>query len=219
MRTLEKDRVLNSYEEVIQEYGITEERFYEVGIKMCLFVTREEAMRDWRKLREKFLTRERPGLTMRMVVHEQWLRVFYHELFRLELVKDPDGNQAPNIALCELLGIRKPDNYVCAHIFGGTNNPLLFNALFNVCYIPAIYAPLTSDNRHKMTRLHRGFRRMFLEKVEALYGDIIAEYDEFLRELRVAERIARMNPDLYPKRFIANMKEQWLPLRQSLVPA
>ena len=212
---------INSYEDVIREYGITEERFYEVGIKLCLFAEREKAVRDWRRLREMFLRGKKPGMPMRMVVHEYWLRRFYYDLFRLELVKDPDGNQAPNRALCKLLGIDKPANYTCVHIFGGTNNPLLFNALFNVCYIPAIYAPLTSDNRHKMTPLHEGFRRRFMARVHELYGDIIEEYNAFLAEQRVMEKIEQdlINPEIYPKRFIANIKEQWmpLPLRQQLM--
>lgn len=206
--------MLNSYEEVIREYGISVERFYEVGIKMCLFAGKEDAREDWRRLKGMFMERQKPGMLMRMVVHEHWLRKFYQDLFRLELVKDPDGNKAPNIRLCKLLGISKPANYTCIHVFGGTNNPILFNALFNVCYIPAIYAPLTVDNRHKMTPLHEGFRRRFMERVQELYGDIIAEYNAFLQELRVMERIEQdlINPELYPKRFIANIKEQWLPL-------
>lgn len=219
MITMEKERILNSYEGVIREYGITEERFYEVGIKMCLFAPREAAREDWRRLRARFITREKPGMMMRMVVHEEWLRVFYRELFSLELVKDPDGNQAPNTALCELLGIRKPLNYVCVHIYGGTNNPLLFNALFNVCYIPAIYAPLTTDNRHKMTELHREFRRRFMARVEEMYGEMIGEYNELLSEMDVLSKIDAMNPAMYPKRFIANIREQWLPLPMSCVTA
>ena len=212
MKTLETRRTLNSYEEVIREYGITAERFYEVGIKMCLFAEREAAEEDWRKLRESFMQRKR--LPLRMVVHEYWLRRFYYDLFRLELEKDPDGNQAPNVALCRLLGISKPANYTCVHVFGGTNNPLLFNALFNVCYIPAFYAPLTAENRHKMTPLHEGFRRRFMARVHELYGDIIAEYNEFLQEQGVMAKIEQelISPELYPRRFIANMKEQWQPL-------
>ena len=214
MKTAVQAQTLNAYEEVIREYGITEEKFYEVGIKMCLFAPREEALRDWLELKERFLSRRKPGMKMRMVVHEYWLRRFYYDLFRLELAKDRDGNLTPNETLCELLGIRKPANYVCAHIFGGTNNPILFNALFNVCYIPAIYAPLTVDNKHKMTPIHEGFRRRFMARVQELYGDIIEEYNAFLTEQRVMERIEQelINPELYPKRFIANIKEQWLPL-------
>lgn len=210
----EKGRFLNAYEDVIREYGITTEHFYEVGIKLCLFAHREEALKNWLHLKEKFLRGEE-GIPMRMVVHERWQREFYRDLFHLELVKDPDGNQAPNTALCEMLGIRKPANYVCVHIFGGTNNPLLFNALFNVCYIPAIYAPLTNDNRHKHTPLHAGFRKRFMEKVYELYGDIIHDYNVFLREQRIMEKIETdlRNPESYPKRFIANIKEQWLPLQ------
>ena len=207
---------MNSYEEVIRAYGITVERFYEVGISMCLFADKEEAMKDWQNLKSRFLREDKQGLPMRMVVHEHALREFYYKLFHLELVKDPDGNQAPNIALCQLLGIDKPANYTCIHIFGGTNNPLLFNALFNVCYIPAIYAPLTTDNRNKMTPLHSGFRARFMAKVYEMYGEIIDEYNEFLSEQRIMEKIESniINPDLYPKRFIANMKEQWRPLRK-----
>lgn len=207
-------QILNSYESVIQEYGITVEKFYDVGIKMCLFAPREAAWEDWRALRRRFLQHEEPGMPMRMVVHEEWLRKFYKELFHLELVKDRDGNLTPNETLCRLLGIYKPANYVCVHIFGGTNNPLLFNALFNVCYVPAIYAPLTNDNRHKMTPLHEGFRRRFMCKVHELFGDIIDEYNEFLHEQGICERIGRdlLEPEQYPRRFIANMKEQWEPL-------
>lgn len=210
--------VPNSYEEVIRAYGITVERFYEVGIKMCLFAEREAALQNWRSLKARFLNQEEPGLPMRMVVHERALREFYYNLFRLDLVKDPDGNQAPNNALCDLLGINKPMNYTCVHIFGGTNNPLLFNALFNVCYIPAIYAPLTTERRNKMTALHAGFREQFMQRVYELYGDIINEYNIFLHEQRIMEKIESkvINPDLYPKRFIANMKEQWRPLQNLL---
>ena len=217
MSTLFKEQALNAYEEVIREYGITVERFYEVGIKMCLFAPREEAMRDWQGLKEQFLGRNKSGMKMRMVVHEEWLRKFYKELFCLELVKDRDGNLTPNETLCKLLGIRKPANYVCVHIFGGTNNPLLFNALFNVCYIPSIYAPLTTDNRLKMTPLHAEFRKRFLAQVYRLYGDIISDYNAFLLRQRIPEKIAHelRNPERYPRRFIANIKEQWKPICHS----
>ena len=156
----------------------------------------------------------RERMPMRMVVHEPWLRRFYGELFGLELVKDPEGNKVPNVVLCKLLGISKPANYTCVHVFGGTNNPLLFNALFNVCYVPAIYAPLTVDNKYKMTPLHEGFRKRFMARVQELYGDIIAEYNAFLAELRVMDRIEceLTEPEEYPKRFIANIKEQWTAL-------
>ncbi|MCH5284582.1 MAG: hypothetical protein J1E42_03190 [Akkermansiaceae bacterium] len=215
MNEPENIRALNAYEEVIREYGITVEKFYEVGIKMCLFAPHEEAMRDWLELKKQFLSHDKPSMKLRMVVHEDWLRKFYEELFELELVKDRDGNLTPNETLCNLLGICKPANYVCAHIFGGTNNPLLFNSLFNVCYIPAIYAPLTNDNRYKMTPLHAGFRNLFLAEVQERFGDIIADYNSFLLQQRIMERIEfdLKNPESYPKRFIANIKEQWLPLQ------
>ena len=209
---MNKNVEINAYEEVIREYGISVEKFYDVGIKMCLFADRDTAIADWHRLKGMFVGRE--TMPMRMVVHEYWLRRFYYDLFRLELEKDPDGNKAPNVALCKLLGIKKPANYTCVHVFGGTNNPILFNALFNVCYVPAIYAPLTSDNRHKMTPLHEEFRRRFMERVMELYGDIVAEYNDFLEEQEIMSRIERdlINPELYPKRFIANIKEQWLTL-------
>ena len=91
---------------------------------------------------------------------------------------------------------------------------MLFNALFNMCYVPAIYAPLTVDNRLKMTPLHEGFRKRFMARVYELYGDIIAEYNDFLAGLRVLDRIDQelTAPEEYPKRFIANIKEQWVPL-------
>lgn len=210
----QKSHLMNSYEEVIHAYGITREKFYEVGLNLCLFAKSEDAWQNWLELKHNFLRREEK-LPLRMVVHEQWLREFYLDLFRLELEKDPDGNQVPNTILCNLLGIHKPANYVCVHIFGGTNNPLLFNALFNVCYIPAIYAPLTTDNRHKRTPLQAEFRERFMTKVHELFGDIIDDYNHFIAEQRIIDRIETElhNPGMYPKRFIANMKEQWLPLR------
>ena len=115
---------LNSYEDVIREHGISVEKFHEVGIKLCLFASREAAMADWSRLKEKFLQKKK--MLMRMVVHEYWLRRFYYDLFRLELVKDPDGNQAPNVALCRLLGIH----------FLGVNYGLGFHDVPGYVYSP-----------------------------------------------------------------------------------
>ena len=112
-------------------------------------------------------------------------------LFAAELIKDPTNNQRPTRLLKNLTGYHKDGernihNYIIAHIWGETQNPLLFECPWNICYLPKIVDPFsghesTEENTVNGDELKekrtQKFQQILREKADELFGEFIKEYN------------------------------------------
>lgn len=204
------------YNSFFSQFGISKAVFIQYGISEIIFPDKDKAYDDWKQKKEDFLRKRNGNFYIRSDKGERWSKA-YNDIFEgLSVNIDKTKNSKPTRLLEIATNIpKKGTPYTCAHIFGKTCNFMLFSALFNICYIPDLYAPF-SDAICKKSVVHEHFRKMLLEKVKIEFGDIISEYNSFIRKHcihKIEDYISKIlkfdNLSRSDKRFIKDFRKQW----------
>lgn len=136
-----KDEMEDSYELFCEDFNIEPYQLYEFGLKRSHFAPLEKVVDQWKSLKKALLTGSTP-LAIRKFGRQvdNPFHGLYHHLFPKALIlNDANGNNAPKKAIQDATGwkINKNiRNYEISHVFSATNNPLLFNALWNFFSVP-----------------------------------------------------------------------------------
>lgn len=78
-------------------------------------------------------------------------------------------------------------NYQCSHIWGHTKNPLLFESIWNICFVPRLYDPFTG---HECScGWNDEFSKLLRRDAHKLFKSIIDDYNKFVEDNSVAEKI------------------------------
>ena len=208
--------ITNFYNKLFSQFGIFQSEFIQYGIREIIFPDKNKAYDDWKQKKEDFLRKRNGNFYIRSDKGERWSKA-YNKIFEgISVNIDKTKNSEPTRILENATNFHKKGTpYTCAHIFGKTCNFMLFSALFNICFIPDLYAPF-SDTTSKKSVVHEQFRKMLLEKVKMEYGDIISEYNSFIREhciQKIEDYISKIlkfdNLSRSDKRFIKDFRKQW----------
>ena len=183
---------------------------------MCSFPPVEAAKEDFKTLRST-LFKSKDDVYIRLNINREEIINLYKKIFqsikcRRDIKKDGSGNQMAIAKLKDCLKYESiPHSYQCAHIFGRTKNPLLFTALFNLCFIPDMFASWTDDKKYKDDNEYRlEFRKQFYKKVLENYGRVIRSYNTDKDRIQMYEKIKKANgeEDNLP-RWRVSLEKQW----------
>lgn len=121
-------------------------------------------------------------------------------MIKAVLKKDSTNNNRPTRMLKKTGyhkdGDRNIHNYVVAHIWGETQNPLLFECPWNICYLPKIVDPFSGhesteetcdegvDNDTKSRK--DMFQSKLQEKAYGLFEELVIEYNK-IRDVVIAK--------------------------------
>lgn len=210
------------YNAFFNHFRMTEADFVEYGIEKIIFAPEDEVYDDWRQRKNCFINKSSHSnkFYIRSDKDKRWTCA-YEAIFGISVKIDVTKNSKPTSALEGATNVKKKGSaYTSAHIFGRTRNFMLFSALFNICFIPDLYAPF-SDTTSKKSGVHEHFRKMLLDKVRMEYGDVICEYNSFIAENHITERIESYiseiskfgNLSRADKRFVKDLREQWKEIR------
>ena len=146
--------MLDSYENFLSEFKISEEQFLDFGIKSVIYIPHDKAKENWNYLKNRInndgevfirgFGRDAKGTPL-------LLDFYKHLLGNSHIKKDPTNNSQPTKMIRELSGYSKTgknkykliSNYQISHIYGRTKNVYAFTAPWNIAYIPKIYDPFT----------------------------------------------------------------------------
>lgn len=214
-----------SYQEFFDAFGIDPRAICEYGLEHSVFAPRDYAIRQWRGLKEVLLGNGR--LHIRMVERNDPEFVFYGRLYQnlfgnTNIEPDRNGNYYPKRNLSTAVGWRvgiHPDletgylvNYQTSHVLTGrTHNPLLYSAVWNIAFTPKLIDPFTGEEAHG--EIVEMFHEAFSARVHGLFGECIEDYNSFVREQDIHNRIrAFASGDFHPAdlaRFKDAAERQW----------
>ncbi|MBI9061967.1 MAG: hypothetical protein JEZ14_08250 [Marinilabiliaceae bacterium] len=172
---------------------ISREKLFDSAIEDIVFVEENLLKEQWENQKLKLLNgvelsvrgygRDGDGTRSFMKLYE---KLFGHD----NIKRDSSNNAAPTKLLAELTPYYKKErktnpkeliqNYKIAHLFGRTKNPLLFNAAWNIAYIPTYLDPFTG---HESTGEHsEAFKAVFTPIITKRFKDYILDYNAFVNE-------------------------------------
>ena len=146
--------MLDSYENFLSEFKISENQFLDFGIKSVIYIPADKAKENWDSLKNKISNDEEVfvrGFGRDAKGTPLLLEFYKHLLGNSHIKKDPTNNIQPTKMIKELSGYSKTENtkyelisnYQISHIYGRTKNVYAFTAPWNIAYIPKIYDPFT----------------------------------------------------------------------------
>lgn len=176
----------DSYARFLDCFGIEKESFYRFGLEQTIFAPVDFAASQWLDLKDALLHNK--VLSIRRCGRKKELNKLYLELYaalfkNTNIKQDSNNNGAPRRNMMRATGEVIGEsilNYQCAHIFGWTKNPLLFEAVWNICFVPKIYDPLTGHESKGLWshEYQKRFHRLILERFE----NQILDYNRFIIE-------------------------------------
>ena len=186
-------KTLDSYALFLERFNIVKEDFYLFGIEETILPDKHLIDTQWESLKKKLFSNY--TVYIRGAGRDAKGTKIYIEFYRFlfennNIKKDPTNNQIPQRIIQELTGYIKNIsifNFQVSHIFGRTRNPLLFEAAWNIAFIPKLIDPLTGHE----TKCHwpEEYQDLFLKHIKELYKKYIKEYNVIIETLDVENKV------------------------------
>jgi len=223
MKKPQKEEILDSYSLFLDRFCIEKESFYTFGIESTIFPPLEYAKSQWDQNKKKLLGNDTLAIRGygRQGKNTEMFLGLYKYLFKNERIyEDSTNNAAPRANIQAATGHRINSsiyNYQCSHIFGRTKNPILFESVWNMCFVPRIFDPLTG---HEATGAWpQEYQELFVKKVCLINEDFIRDFNMFIIEHNISERIKEYvfnitgqydNKTIH--KFAIDAQKEWAPI-------
>lgn len=184
----------DSYLGFLKTFKIGEKDFFDWGIKNAIFPNAKEIRKGWDELIDRVTNGSNPvyirGYGRDAKNTELYINM-YKELFPLAIVvKDGTNNAKPKSNLEKMTNLKRNENifnYQISHIFGNTKNLFLFEAPWNICYLPKLMDPLSGHEAKGI--LPQKFQTMFQKRLSLKYKKYIVEYHSLLIKYDVKNKM------------------------------
>ena len=180
----------DSYLGFLKTFKIGEKDFFDWGIKNAIFPNAKEIRKGWDELIDRVTNGSNPVYIRgygRDAKNTELFINMYKELFPLAIVvKDGTNNAKPKSNLEKMTNLKRNENifnYQISHIFGNTKNLFLFEAPWNICYLPKIIDPFTGHEAKGL--FPTKFQKLFKKKVARKYRRYIDAYRKILSDYDV----------------------------------
>ena len=174
--------MLDSYEKLIPGY-ISKEDFFRFGLEQTLYIPDSNIKKGWDDLLKKI--KGNKTLYIRGVKEANQNHLFFDfnkmVFGNAHTTKDPSNSQSTTKIMDALSGYKKSKdlkNYQMSTIFGKSRNIFLFNAPWNLAYVPKIMEPFLSVDNN--SELAKEFKALFLEQGKKKFKSYIKEYNELV---------------------------------------
>lgn len=184
---------MDSYEQFLANFKIDKASFLEWGISSIIFPSVDKVALKWEALKSRIFQNQQVYIRgYGRDAHRTNLYInLYAKLFdNYKVKKDPTNNSAPHKLIQDLTGLKRNEdiyNYQVSHIWGRTKNIFLFEAPWNICYMPKIMDPFTGHESKGTWPVE--YQKMFYSKAKKLYQPFIDEYNEYLVTLNIEARL------------------------------
>ena len=184
---------MDSYQKFLNHFAIEKEALFDWGIEATIFPPLEKVIQEWETLKTRVLTNQTVYIRGygRDGHGTQLYKDLYRHLFGNEHVeKDPTNNAVPQKCIQRTTGLKRNTdifNYQVSHIWGHTKNVFLFEAPWNICYMPKIMDPFTGHETKGSWPIE--YQKIFLERATELYKPFLADYNKLMKDLNVEELI------------------------------
>lgn len=214
---------LDSYAQFLDYFGIERDSFYTYGLDTSIFCDLEYARQQWQDLKQRLLGNQPVAIRRYGGIGagtHLFLGLYRHAFGNTSITVDPSGNLQPQRNMESATRHKRNvtlANYQCSHIFGRTKNALLFEAVWNICFTPKMFDPLTGHETSGPWPDE--YQKRLFRFVLTRHHELITDYNDFLArhdmQSQIRAYIATLNGDTDPKlvrRFATDALNQWLPI-------
>ncbi len=184
----------DSYQDFLSSFNIDVDSFFNWGIDNAIFPDEKEIKKKWDDLVERITTGCDKVIIRGYGRNAKNTYLFidmYKELFPLAKVQvDGTNNAKPKSNLESMTKLKRNKNiynYQISHIFGDTKNIFMFEAPWNICYLPKIMDPFSGHEAKGL--LPPKFQMMFQKKVARRYKKYIDAYCNILSKYDVKDKM------------------------------
>lgn len=185
--------IMDSYNEFLNRFGIDRTLFFQWGISSTIFPDIDKVASEWGDLKKRIFNnqtvyirgygRDAHGTDLYKKLYEELLNNSHVE-------QDPTNNSVPQKLIQRITGLtRNKDiyNYQVSHIWGHTKNVFMFEAPWNICYVPKIMDPFTGHETKGTWPVE--YQKLFISHASKLYNLFIKEYNQILIELGIEKKL------------------------------
>jgi len=184
---------MDSYEQFLTHFNIDRASFLEWGISSIIFPSVDKVALEWEALKGRIFYNQQVYIRgYGRDAHGTKLYIdLYKKLFNnTKVEKDPTNNDTPHKRIQQLTGLKRNKdlyNYQVSHIWGRTKNIFLFEAPWNICYMPKIMDPFTGHETKGTWPIE--YQKMFYTKAKEIYQPFIDEYNQYLITLDIEAQL------------------------------
>lgn len=174
----------DSYYDFMNYFGIKPKELFDWGMNAIIFPPNKTVETEWENLKHRIFNNNVVYIRGygRDAHGTQLYTDFYGYAFKnYQVIKDPTNNNKPQSNIKKMTGLaRNKDiyNYQVSHIWGKTKNIFLFEAPWNICYIPKIIDPFTGHETKG--DLPIDFQEYFIKSVQKKYRKYIDDYNQII---------------------------------------
>jgi hypothetical protein len=186
-------RKIDSYQIMLDTFNISKDDFYRFGIENTIYPEYDLVVKSWRDLKERLFSNKTVYIrgAGRDAKGTPLFLEFYKILFNnSNITKDSTNNLNPQKLIKQLTGLERNSdiyNYQVSHIYGRTKNPLMFEAAWNIAYVPKIIDPLTGHETKGVWP--NEYQSKFIKYTNSKYEELIVEYNGIIKSLKIDETL------------------------------
>lgn len=195
---------MDSYKLFMENFNISKEDLFDWGIENTIFPKGEVVEEFWEILKYRIINGDKVYIRGygRDAHGTELYRGLYGYIFgNINVIKDPTNNAIPQKNVQNLTKRKRNIeiyNYQVSHIFGRTKNIFMFEAPWNVCFIPKIMDPFTGHESKGEWPVE--YQDRFIKKAVSLYEKYIMDYNSLLEKYQVQEKTNEYINKLYTLR-------------------
>lgn len=203
--------VLDSYERFMAKFNIDKEELYQFGMSETILPSIDLVAENWKDLKKRIFNNgvvKIRGYGRDAKGTELYLGLYKHLFKNTNVKKDASNNSEPTRIISRLTGYKRNTNmfnYQVSHIFGKTKNIFLFEAPWNIAFVPKLIDPFTGHETKG--NWPKEYQEKFLVYSIEKYQEFIEEYNYIISSSDISEEI-----DTY----IDNLKEQTTMSKEAL---
>ena len=184
---------MDGYLKFFEDFSIDIEALLNWGIENIIFPDVKKVGDAWTNLKERI--KNNNTVYIRGYGRNGHGTIMYQGFYEFLLghtnvKQDPTNNHKPKQNIEKLTELKRNKhifNYQVSHIFGCTKNIFLFEAPWNICYVPKFMDPFTGHEAKG--EYIANFQKRLFETAYKRYENIITEYNQTINELLITEKI------------------------------
>lgn len=208
----------DSYYDFMSHFNIKPKELFEWGMKAIIFPSDKMVESEWANLKYRIFNDKEVfirGYGRDAHGTKSYIDFYEYLIKNSHVKKDPTNNNKPQANIRKMTGLtRNKDiyNYQVSHIWGRTKNIFLFEAPWNICYIPKIIDPFTGHETKGDLPVE--FQDYLISFSQKKYKKYIDDYNSIILEYDIKSALSDFckRNEIDDERFISDCLEELSPI-------
>lgn len=186
--------IIDSYERFMKNFNIKKDDLYKFGISETILPPKNLVEQNWEDLKKRIFNNgsvKIRGYGRDAKGTELYIGLYNHLFDNENITKDQTNNAEPLKIISQLTGYKRNINlfnYQVSHIFGKTKNVFLFEAPWNIAFVPKLFDPFTGHETKGIWP--EEYQERFFNHVNIIYEEFISEYNQLISDSSISDGLS-----------------------------